>query len=352
MPIYKITDKTLSAIDRTTFAKEGIRELQDLQNMIKSQIEVLSPDTLIVAEEFCDWQDSRRRIDLLGIDKDANQVVIELKRTEDGGYMDLQAIRYASMISTLTFSKLVEVYEGYLENNDIGVDATECLLEFLEWNEPDEEAFAQEVTILLASAEFSKELTTSVMWLNDFGLSIRCVRMHPYINNGEVLLDIQTVLPVAETADYQIKIQEKKQSQRAARKSSRDTTKYDVSVGKEIYHSQTKRWMVFYIVKNLIDSGIHPTEIIDAISYKKNRLFLDFEGTLDSENIKKEIMKNDTGVKNTRIKRYFYKDENVFHTDGRTYVLTNQWGRRTLEAVDDFTKAFPKFNINIEPIDD
>ncbi len=48
----------------------------------------------------------------------------------------------------------------------------------------DEEQFGQEVKIVLASAEFSKELTTSVMWLNDFGLDIRCVRMHPlYFNH-------------------------------------------------------------------------------------------------------------------------------------------------------------------------
>lgn len=33
--------------------------------------------------------DSRLRIDLLGIDKAGNLVVIELKRTEDGGHIDL-----------------------------------------------------------------------------------------------------------------------------------------------------------------------------------------------------------------------------------------------------------------------
>jgi len=64
---------------------------------------------LVVSEEFGDWEDSRRRIDLLGIDKAANLVVIELKRTEDGGHMELQAIRYAAMVSKMTFDRLVEV---------------------------------------------------------------------------------------------------------------------------------------------------------------------------------------------------------------------------------------------------
>lgn len=66
---------------------------------------------VVVSEEFGDWQDSRRRIDLLAIDQEANLVVIELKRTEDGGHMELQAIRYAAMVSTLTFEQVVRVYE-------------------------------------------------------------------------------------------------------------------------------------------------------------------------------------------------------------------------------------------------
>ncbi|MEO6078609.1 MAG: hypothetical protein ABIQ86_02375 [Steroidobacteraceae bacterium] len=62
--------------------------------VLNSIVDVLSSDTLVVAEEFGEWDDSRRRIDLPGIDKNANLVVIELKRTEDGGHMELQAIRY------------------------------------------------------------------------------------------------------------------------------------------------------------------------------------------------------------------------------------------------------------------
>jgi RecB family endonuclease NucS len=55
--------------------------------IFREQVEIVAPDTLVVAEEFGEWEDSRRRIDLLGLDKDANLVVIELKRTEDGGHM-------------------------------------------------------------------------------------------------------------------------------------------------------------------------------------------------------------------------------------------------------------------------
>jgi hypothetical protein len=60
---------------------------------------------LVIGEAFCQWEDSKRRIDLLAIDEGANVVEIELKRTEDGGHMELQAVRYAAMVSAITFDK-------------------------------------------------------------------------------------------------------------------------------------------------------------------------------------------------------------------------------------------------------
>ena len=63
MPIYRIDNNKIIPIERTTFAQQGLRERRDLQALLKSQVDVISPDTLIVAEEFGDWEDSRRRID-------------------------------------------------------------------------------------------------------------------------------------------------------------------------------------------------------------------------------------------------------------------------------------------------
>ncbi|HHQ4314606.1 TPA: hypothetical protein ACSP7Z_005346, partial [Serratia fonticola] len=97
-------DKNLTALKKTSFSLEGLQERYDLQEAIKKNIEILSPDCLVISEEFSDWEDSRRRIDLLAIDKQANLVVIELKRDEVGAHMELQALRYAAMISTMSFA--------------------------------------------------------------------------------------------------------------------------------------------------------------------------------------------------------------------------------------------------------
>ncbi|HEX8772446.1 MAG TPA: hypothetical protein VF735_02505 [Pyrinomonadaceae bacterium] len=108
--------------------------------MLKKQIDIILLETLIIAEEFGEWEESKRRIDLLGLDKDANLFVLELKRTEDGGHMELQAIRYAAMVSTMTFDRAVDIFSRYLAQNGINDDARTAILDFLGREEPDEDS--------------------------------------------------------------------------------------------------------------------------------------------------------------------------------------------------------------------
>jgi hypothetical protein len=209
MAIYEIAADRIVPFEETSFEAAGLRERDDLQRLLKAQIEIVCPDVLVISEGFREWEDSRRELDLLGIDTEANLVVIELKRTEDAGHAELQAIRYAAMVSAMTFDKAVDVYADYLRRNGGDGDAAPCLLEFLSWEEPDEDSFAQNVRIVLVSADFSKELTTSVMWLNERDLDIRCVRMRPYRDGARVLVDVQQVIPLPEAQDYIVRIREK-----------------------------------------------------------------------------------------------------------------------------------------------
>ena len=90
MSIFELEKDRIVQLPETSFSAEGVKERQDLQRILRSRIEVLDPDLLIIAEEYGDWEESRRRIDLLALDRDAKLVVIELKRTDDGGHMELR----------------------------------------------------------------------------------------------------------------------------------------------------------------------------------------------------------------------------------------------------------------------
>ena len=351
MAIYQIESNDITPIQETNFASQGLKERDDLQRLLKNKIEVISKHTLIVAEEFGGWDESRRRIDLLGIDTNANIVVIELKRTEDGGHMELQAIRYAAMVSTLTFEKVVDIYEKYLKENNCDDNPREMLLAFLGWDEPDEEQFAQDVRIVLASSNFSKELTTAVMWLNQRDLDIRCVRMKPYKDGDRTLLDVQTVIPLPEVEEYQIQIKEKQQKEREARKSTRDFTKYMVTINGETINNLPKRGVMFNVIKPIIESGVHPSQIAEVISWRKNNLFVVFDEILDADSVYEKLMETDVGGKVPKNKRYFSKEDEIFIVEDKTYVLSNQWGNRTIEAVDALIKAFSNISIEMQPQD-
>lgn len=224
MPIFEITADNLLPVAETSFGAEGIYERRHIQQLLRNNIKVLDERLLVIAEEFGDWLDSSRRIDLLCLDGDANLVVVELKRTDDGGHMELQALRYAAMISAMTFDQLVETHAHF--RNPVQPDpeaAKAAILEFLGWETPDEDQFGQDTRIVLAAADFGKELTTAVLWLLDRGVDIRCVRMKPYrLNNGPVLVDVQQLIPLPETASFQTQIGIKKQAERKSQSERHD----------------------------------------------------------------------------------------------------------------------------------
>ncbi len=351
MPIYHLSGRDLVELDSTTFEGEGLWERRDLQARLKSNIEMIAPDTLVVAEEFGEW-DSGRRIDLLGIDKDANLVVIELKRTQSGGHMELQAIRYAAMISSMTFNKLVAIYSDYLDreladsshtdgtgDNGTAADARVELLEFLECDD-EPESFGQEVRIVLASADFSKELTTSVIWLNDnYGLGIRCVRMSPYkYGNGdqdEILLEVQQVIPLPEATEYQVAVQEKAQQKRRSRGRR---ILYDVTIGSEKSHQVPKNKMMYLIISALLrDASISNDKVQQVIPKIR-----DYNSETDFEQARRKFA-------SAPIKRFFCDIDQGVLSEERYYLISSGWGLEASTIVDQIEEEFPTFEFEISP---
>jgi hypothetical protein len=213
MSLYRITTDKLEPVSQTTFASEKLLERKDLQRLLKRDISVLSDDLMVVAEEFGNWEDSNRRIDLLCLSKDSSLVVVEIKRTEDGGHMELQAIRYAAMVSSMTLEQLIQAY-----SRDKGCAAEEAragILDFLQITSEEEAELTREVRIILVSADFSTELTTAVLWLNrQYEMGITCVRLRPYRMANEVLIDATQIIPLPESADYEVKIRAQEQEKR------------------------------------------------------------------------------------------------------------------------------------------
>lgn len=350
MPIFEFTKTGIQALAETGFGLQGLHERKDLQRLLRANIEVVAPDTLVICEEFGEWDASRRRIDLLAIDRDANLVVIELKRTEDGGHMELQAIRYASMVATMTFDQAANVFATFLKETGRETDARDTILEFLGWDEPDEDLFAQDVRIVLASAEFSKELTSSVLWLIDHGIDIRCVRLKPYSLGDRLLVDVQQIVPLPEAADYQVQVREKAQKERAARVSHADFTRFDVRIGEETHKSVWKRNALYLICKRLIENGVNPEEIAALFTWRNNALY-SVEGTVSSSEFAKLAdAKAQDGGPTFDQPRWFCDEGELFRVNGKTYSFSKMWGGKNwYRAMNLLKENYPQFKIEFSP---
>lgn len=313
MPLYTFKNKQISEVTSTNFWAEGIREREDLQAALRDKIDAISLETLIISEEFSEWSEGARRIDLLGIDKQARLVVIELKR-DDGAHMELQALRYAAMVSTLTFKKAVDIYQKYLDRRSIEKNAELEILSFLGWGDPLEEQFPVDVRLVLASANFSKEITTTVMWLNERGLDIRCVRLQPYKLGDEILLDIEQIIPLPESEDYQIKMREQSEERRAAVRATRDTTRYVLSGS-----TYRKNKLVYAVINQYLRD--HPEATFDMLKQAFPDELRRTYGVFTLLEKAQDIFSR------TGHKRHFLDDDEILTTaDGFEIAVCTQWG--------------------------
>lgn len=235
MTLFRVASDKLEAVLPTTFAAEGLFERKDLQRLLRCDISCLGEELLVLAEEYGEWEDSSRRVDLLCLNKLADCVVVEIKRTEDGGHMELQAIRYAAMVSSMTLEQAIAAYARAHECESEA--ARNKILGFLQWDSEDEVELTGEVHIILAAADFSTEITTSVLWLNRQGLDITCIRLRPYRMGNDVLIDATQIIPLPEATDYAVKLRCK--SKRNERCTASGTRRY-VAFGRSLSSGRSR----------------------------------------------------------------------------------------------------------------
>ncbi|WP_432565377.1 hypothetical protein [Kineococcus sp. SYSU DK003] len=328
MALYEMTaQRDLVDIPASTFAAEGIRERDDLQRALRENITVLGEDLLVVAEEFGDF-DVRRRIDLLAVDRTARLVVIELKRTEDGGHMQLQALRYAAMVSAMTFEQLVATYTRHLSSTDPegAESAREQLADWLDEVGGEDAVLHRQVRIVLAAAGFDAQITTTVLWLNDvYGLDISCVRIVPYAVAGKLLLDVQQVIPLPEAEELTVRLRQRESAARAVTaQSGRDWTQYVIHTPDGSSAPLRKRRAILELLTALHRAGVAPTDLAQALP--GNTKFLSVEGELVDQELIDTFLAAHPGARRA-VHRWFF-DAPLHHT-GRTWVLSKMWGIET-----------------------
>ncbi|CAM3646838.1 hypothetical protein [Vibrio aquimaris] len=334
MAIYELASDTLIRIESTSFEAEKLRERQDIQRLLRANIGVILEDCLVIAEEYGHFVDSNRRVDLLAVDKNANLVVVELKRDDDGGHMELQAIRYAAMVANLTWEQAVSAYADFLTQTEQDIDAQSSLLDFLDWDAPQEDDFGKETRIVLAARNFSKEITTSVLWLNDMGLDVTCVRLNPHRLGERLLLNVEQIIPLPEALDYQIEVRHKKREERAARSGSKDRSVLSLFVNGELFEKDFKKSDIgLHTVLALAKNNLIDEEAFQYLRYNKTCSF--------------QLLKKFDEIKGTedKYKKYRTHLEPEFVYQEQSYYVARNWGLpNTTRFIDEIQTHFPELS--------
>lgn len=320
MALFTLSDQGLTEIKKTTFSREFIHERRDIQTAVAANMQELIPDCLVIQEEFSNWEESLRRIDLLAVDKNFNLVVIELKRDESGAHMELQALRYAAMVSPMTFQDAVDTYQSYLDKQNIAKDAKAEIIRFCERNEEDITDFNSQVRIVLISADFSKEVINSVLWLNTFGLNISCYRLRPYSHADALLVNFEQIIPLPEAKDFLFR-QRRKEIEEIG-----STERGDKDYSKYLYNgvSYNKRNLALALMLDWIEKN-QPQDFDEL-----NACF--------GKDIHRALIYRVEHVSANRQKRFHA--ERVELPSGEVIVISNQWSIGSLQKLISRFKSF------------
>jgi hypothetical protein len=349
MALFELTgDGELTVVPPTNFAAEMVLERADLQRALRARIELLDPNLLVVAEEFGEFADVRRRIDLLCVDRGGQLVVVELKRTEDGGHMELQAVRYAAMVSTMTFDQLADTFQRHLRQTapDQANEARQRLADFLEDVGGEDAILDRHVRIMLVSGGFDPQITTTVLWLNDiYGLDITCVRLTPYRVDSRLLLDVQQVIPLPEAEELMVRLRQRESAVRAAASSSgADWTQYIIRTPTGDSQPLRKRRAVLALVQALHKAGV-PSEEVEAVI--PGPRFLAVDGVLEGPDLIDAFVKTYPRARGNEHR--WFLDEPI-HDGARTWVLSKMWGTNTLPTLDALISLAPSTGYGYEAV--
>ena len=203
---------------------------------------MLEEGLFVITEELSHSERSVRSMDLLCLDASGRLVVVELKHGDTGEQMDLQAIRYAAVVSTITLEQAIEAHQVYLVRQGIREGAEERIQQHLEYSGIEGISFGNP-RIILVSEEFSSELATCALWLNERELDVTCIRLQAYRIGSELFVDTRKIIPLPKAQDYLVKVRvlEEQTSRKSAVSLSSVSFKESIDSAPEEFREGMKR---------------------------------------------------------------------------------------------------------------
>ncbi len=185
-----------------------------------------------------------------------------MKRDDSGRNLEWQSIKYVSYCSNFLVENIFKYYAEYLESDED--DAQYRIEEFID---EEMDKLNENQRIILVSKEFHSDVVSAVLWLRDYKIDIECVRLIPYLDQDELFITTDMIIPLPEAKDY-IEKKEIKQKESKSHESSYSLEKTDY--GPEEFDKLEKR--VIKTLKRKSDQTPRFITFLEIIS-SENKVF-------------------------------------------------------------------------------
>ena len=171
MKLFTI-DKTGKLIPYNEHDFKDTNQESDLEVLLENNPEYFFEDSKVIIIGRQITTNLNSFIDLLGIDKVGNTVVIELKRDKTPRETIAQLLEYASFVENLDYSQLNEIYQNYSGEESSLEDYHQQYFD----NELDEKvSFNKSTKLVIVAQQISKEIRQTALFLRKKGLDIYCM---------------------------------------------------------------------------------------------------------------------------------------------------------------------------------
>jgi preprotein translocase subunit SecE len=200
----------LEEISSATFKNLGVSERNNLQEWLAKSPKIFGEEMLIIQKEFDGFNDTNERLDLLALDKQGNLVIIENKLDDSGRDVVWQVLKYASYCSSLNNQNIKDIFDQYLKKEGREGTAEDLLADFFgDEDYQDKINNGNSQRIIMVAGKFRKEVTSTVLWLLNYGLRIQCFKVSAYKHKEESLLNLEQIIPMKDAEDYIISMASK-----------------------------------------------------------------------------------------------------------------------------------------------
>lgn len=195
MSLWKISSGLPVPIPETEFATQSINEA-DLEGWVAEQPDLLGEPLLVFGRQV-HVEGLGDTIDLLALDPKGHLVVIEMKRGDLKAPVDIQALRYTSYVSRWTEDDLEQVAASYFSNDPSELTLAGRFAEFVEslCEEEEPETLNSDQRMMIVGQQVRDRLGSVALWLREKGIDVKLVEIHPFINEGELLLSPRIIIP-------------------------------------------------------------------------------------------------------------------------------------------------------------